>query len=127
MQIENEEQAAYLSDIRIGKWPMAAMLFVATDPDVMYTVLHSRSIGPAWNTAQYRNPNMDQLLDQGRVELDQTKRATIYAQAQMLVAQEVPYIPYYNIQNAHIVNARFRDFQYDTQGFWRLYDTWAAS
>jgi len=127
MQIQDEEQAAILDDIRRGKWPMSTMLFAATDPDVLYTILHSKSIGTAWNTSKYSNPQMDALLDQGRTELDQTKRADIYAQAQKLVVQDVPYIPFYNIKNPYIVNARVHNFGYDTQAFWVLYDTWVSS
>ncbi len=127
MQIQDEEQAAILDDIRRGKWPMSTMLFAATDPDVMYTVLDSKSIGAAWNTARYNNPQMDSLLDQGRTELDQTKRANIYAQAQKLVAQDVPYIPFYNIKNPYLVNARVHNFGYDIQAFWVVYDTWMTS
>jgi peptide/nickel transport system substrate-binding protein len=127
LKIETEEQAAILADIRKGKWPMATMLFAATDPDVTYTVLYSKSIGSAWNTARYSNPEMDTLLDQGRTELDQTKRAAIYDKVQKIVAQDVPYIPYYNIKNPYIVNARVHNFGYDIQAFWVLYDTWVTS
>ena len=127
MQIQDEEQAAILDDIRRGKWPMSTMLFAASDPDVMYTVLYSKSIGTAWNTARYSNPQMDSLLDQGRTELDQTKRANIYAQAEKLVAQDVPYIPYYNIKNPYLVNARVHNFGYDIQAFWVVYDTWVTT
>lgn len=127
MQIQGEEQAAFLDDIRRGKWPMATMLFAATDPDVMYTVLDSQSIGSAWNTARYNSPDMDQMLEQGRTTLDQTKRADIYAKAQKLMDQDVPYVPYYNIQNAYIVNSRVHNFGYDVQAFWVVYDAWVSS
>jgi hypothetical protein len=46
---------------------------------------------------------------------------------QKLVAQDVPYIPYYNIKNPYIVNARVHNFGYDIQAFWVLYDTWVTS
>jgi peptide/nickel transport system substrate-binding protein len=127
LKIETEEQAAILADIRKGKWPMATMLFAATDPDVTYTILYSKSIGSAWNTSRYSNAEMDTLLEQGRAELDQTKRAAIYDKVQKLVAQDVPYIPYYNIKNPYIVNARVHNFGYDIQAFWVLYDTWVTS
>ncbi len=127
MQIQDEEQAAILDDIRRGKWPMSTMLFAATDPDVMYTVLNSKSIDTAWNTARYNNSQMDSLLDQGRTELDQTKRGNIYAEAQKLVAQDLPYIPFYNIKNPYLVNSRVHNFGYDIQAFWVVYDTWVSS
>ncbi len=127
MQIQGEEQAAFLDDIRRGKWAMATMLFAATDPEVMYTVLDSQSIGTAWNTARYNSSEMDHLLEQGRTTLDQTKRADVYAKAQKLMDQDVPYVPFYNIQNAYIVNSRVHNFGYDIQAFWVVYDAWVSS
>jgi ABC-type transport system substrate-binding protein len=127
MEIQHEEQAAYLSDLRAGKWPMAGMLFVATDPDVLYTVLSSESIGPAWNTAFYRNSKADALLRQGRATTDDAKRAKIYQQIEQIVAKNVPYVPYYNISNPFIVTAKAKQFKVDRQGFWDLYDTYKTS
>lgn len=126
MKIESEEQAAYLDDLRRGKWPLAGMLFAATDPDVLFTVLHSSSIGPAWNTARYENPELDSLLEQARRTADSEQRAALYEQVQMLVAEEVPYIPYYNIENAYATSAAVRNLKVDVQAFWDLYDTWLA-
>jgi peptide/nickel transport system substrate-binding protein len=126
MTIEGEEQAAFLQHLREGKWNMGGMLFVATDPDVMYTVLHSSSIDTAWNTARYNNPQMDQLLDEGRTTLDPTKRAQIYEEAQKLVLQDNPYIPYYIIQNPYILNARVQGFKTDIQAFLDFYDAWVT-
>jgi peptide/nickel transport system substrate-binding protein len=127
MEIQHEEQAAYLADLRAGKWPMAGMLFVATDPDVLYTVLDSASIGPAWNTAFYRSKKVDDLLTKGRSTTDDAKRAKIYEQIQQIVAKDLPYIPYYNISNPFIVTAKAKDFKVDRQGFWDLYDTYLTS
>jgi len=38
----------------------------------------------------------------------------------------MPYVPFYNIQNAYIVNGRVRAFGVDTQAFWDLYNTWVS-
>jgi len=124
MNIQREEQAAYLADLRAGKWSMAGMLFVATDPDVLYTVLHSSSIGPAWNTSFFRNATVDRLLVQGRNTTNDAERQKIYLRVQAIVATEFPYIPYYNIANPFIVTARTQAFKTDRQGFWDIYDTW---
>jgi peptide/nickel transport system substrate-binding protein len=124
MNIQREEQAAYLADLRAGKWSMAGMLFVATDPDVLYTVLHSSSIGPAWNTSFFRNATVDRLLVQGRRTTNDAERRRIYLRVQQIVATQFPYIPFYNIINPFIVTARTQAFKVDRQGFWDIYDTW---
>jgi peptide/nickel transport system substrate-binding protein len=126
MEIEGEEQAAYLQHMVEGKWNMAGMLFVATDPDVLYTILHSDSIDTQWNTPRYNNPEMDALLEQGRVTLDPVARAQIYEDIQRLVLEENPYIPYYVIKNPYLLNSRVHDFRADTQAFLDFYDAWVS-
>ena len=79
VDIENQQQAAFLQSIRNGRWDASTFLFAASDPDVMYTVIHSSSIDQAWNTARYTNSPMDNLLVQARSEFDPAKRAALYA------------------------------------------------
>jgi peptide/nickel transport system substrate-binding protein len=122
--IENEEQAAYLADLRAGKWEMAGMLFPATDPDVLYVIGASASIDAAWNTARYNNPEVDALLNEGRTTLDQEQRAEIYHQIQQTFLEDMPYIPFYQIEEPFIVLSQFKDVKTDAQGFFDFYDTY---
>jgi len=124
MTIEIEDQAAYLADLRAGKWHIASMLFAATDPDVLYTVAHSASIDAAWNTARYNNPEVDALLLQGRTTLDQEARAAIYNQVQEILLNDMPYIPFYQIELAFIHGANVQGFRTDAQGFFDFYETY---
>ncbi len=125
-QIEVQQQAAYLASIRAGRWHLATFLFAASDPDVMYTVLHSTSIDQAWNTARYNSPAMDSLLVKAREEFDSQKRADLLAQAQKLALTDLPYLPLFNISNPFILSSRVLGFRRDTQGFYDLYDTWVS-
>jgi len=126
MAIENEEQAAFLADLRAGKWEFGGMLFAATDPDVLYVIAHSSSIDAAWNTARYNNPEVDALLEQGRVTLDQEARADIYEQVQQLMLEDMPYIPFYQIEQAFLMSSRVQNFRTDEQGFFDFYDTYLS-
>lgn len=124
--VETEDQAAYLADIRAGKWEIASMLFAATDPDVLNTVANSASIDAAWNTARYNNPEVDALLAEGRTTLDQAARAEIYQQVQEILLNDMPYIPFYQIDLAFILSSRVQGFRTDAQGFFDFYETWFA-
>ena len=124
--IQSEAVAAYLEDIRAGKWQLADFLFAASDPDVLFTILHSSSIGAAWNTARYKNAKMDKLLLQARQALNSKKRAGLYAQIQKQVMTDLPYVPYYNITQPFILNTRIEGLTIDTQGFYDIYNAWAT-
>jgi peptide/nickel transport system substrate-binding protein len=123
---ENEEQAAYLADMRAGKWNLAGMLFAATDPDVLTQIVASDSIDAAWNTARYSNPEVDTLLDEARVTLDQDARASLYHEIQQTLLEDMPYAPFYVIQNPYIVNARVQNFKSDSQAFLDFYDAYVV-
>jgi peptide/nickel transport system substrate-binding protein len=124
--IQPEAVAAYLEDIRGGKWHFADFLFAASDPDVLYTILHSSSIGAAWNTSRYRNARLDSLLLQARQALTSSRRVALYKQIQELVMRQLPYVPYYNITQPFILNSRVRDLTIDGQGFYDIYNAWVS-
>jgi len=49
----------------------------------------------------YANPKMDDLLERGRTEIDPVKRKAVYAEAERLVAEDLPVLPCFcsNIHN----------------------------
>jgi peptide/nickel transport system substrate-binding protein len=124
LKLSSKEQAAVLADLQGAKAPFTDMLFAATDPDVMYTVLATDSIGKAWNGAAYSNPEMDDLLTKGRAETDPAARAALYEQAQQLVARDNPYVPFYNISVPYATTARVHGLVFDGQAFWDGYSAW---
>ena len=65
------------------------------DPDD-YSIFHSSEIPTSKNPVAnnfpgWKNAQADQLLEQGRQELDQNKRKEIYAQFQTLIREDAPY------------------------------------
>ena len=65
------------------------------DPDpFLYAIGHSSlsSDKGGFNFSYYANPQLDELLDAGKVELDPDKRCQIYAEVQQIWVDEVPYI-----------------------------------
>lgn len=64
------------------------------DPDdYLYAMLHSSCWGAnGWNIAYYKNEQVDSLLDQAQVEVDVSKRTSLYMQAQKLIVEDAPWI-----------------------------------
>ncbi|KAB7578677.1 ABC transporter substrate-binding protein [Verminephrobacter eiseniae] len=65
------------------------------DPDLnTYTFFHSSNAEKkiSSNYIQYANPEMDRLLDAGRMEMDPSKRNQIYNQISQLLAKDLPYV-----------------------------------
>ena len=72
---------------------------VGSDPDV-YNRFHSGAIrakgGRGSNTAQYSNPEVDKLLEEGARTFDQARRIEIYKQVQARVREDLPYLPMFS-------------------------------
>lgn len=123
-RIEAIEQAPYLAGIRKGEWEMAGMLFVSADPDVLFIVGHSSQIERGWNTAIYRNAELDRLLEEGRTTMDQRRRFEIYTRAQEHLLRNVPYIPFYVISRAFLTTAAVNGYTLDVRAFQLFHNVW---
>ncbi|MDR7426364.1 MAG: ABC transporter substrate-binding protein [Armatimonadota bacterium] len=125
-QIVAIEQAPYLAGIRRGEWEMAGMLFVSADPDVLFIVGHSSQIERGWNTAIYRNAELDRLLEEGRVTMDPRRRFEIYTRAQEHLMRNVPYIPFYVIRRAFLTTGNLNGYVLDARAFQLFHNAWLA-
>jgi peptide/nickel transport system substrate-binding protein len=72
------------------------------DPDDYLSLLSSRGIGPTWsrNIAFYREPAVDDLLDQARRENRRPERERLYAELQQRLARDLPWVPLAHAQSA---------------------------
>lgn len=97
---EQLAQAGIRVTLRQGEWGALLTAFVRTtydgmsmiptvwqpDPDAhVYDIFHSDS---SINLGKFRDPFVDQLLDQGRTTIDRDKRIAIYQQLQRYVAEQ---------------------------------------
>ena len=67
------------------------------DPDDFYYAQHHSAGG--FNFQFYSNTEVDQLLDDARVETDQAARKALYDQAAKIIVDEASYIYLYNPDN----------------------------
>ncbi len=92
MSIQEQPATTILQNMTNGTGDMAIFNWTYGgangEPDASDTL---RSDGGS-NFNQYKNPQMDQLLDQGLNEVDPAKRKDIYDQIQQIVSDDVPFI-----------------------------------
>ncbi|WP_303802083.1 ABC transporter substrate-binding protein [Alicyclobacillus macrosporangiidus] len=96
-KIVSYDWATYLKKTDSGEHTMCLLGWSAGtwDPTTfMYTLLDSKNaVPPANNSAFYKNPAVDKLLEQALMVSDQNQRAELYKQAQELVFKDEPYVP----------------------------------
>jgi peptide/nickel transport system substrate-binding protein/oligopeptide transport system substrate-binding protein len=90
----------YQSLLEHGKLSMFRLAWRADIPDpdnVLSPLLHSAS---PTNRTFYRNPQVDQLLEQARQEFNDGRRAALYRRVERLVMDDAPWIlQYYDVFN----------------------------
>jgi peptide/nickel transport system substrate-binding protein len=102
LELRPLEFATFYSDITRGSFQMYTLRWVGgnNDPDLFESVFSSKKMPPVGsNRGHYKNPQLDALLDQARVEMDQAKRREILARVQGIVARDEPYINLWYVDN----------------------------
>ncbi len=94
VDIRSSEFQTLAADVLRGNFQMYTLQFVGvTDPDILRLVYHSQQAPPAGlNRVRYRNPDVDRLIEEAAGATGATRRRELYAQAQRLIAGDVPYI-----------------------------------
>lgn len=82
------------------------------DPD-QTSFWSSKSIPSGTNFVHYSNPQVDQLLEQGRTApgCDPTVRKTYYEQLQQILADDQPFTFLYTARSGVFINKRLQNVQ----------------
>jgi peptide/nickel transport system substrate-binding protein len=109
LDIRSFEFATFFSDITKGAYQIHSLRWIGgnQDPDIFEYVFDTASFPPKRaNRTFFSNPRVDELIKQGRTKLDQDKRKVIYAEIQRLVAEQLPYINLWYLDNVLIHTKR---------------------
>jgi peptide/nickel transport system substrate-binding protein len=118
LDIRSFESATFLADVIHGAFQMYGLRWVGgnQDPDIFY-VFHSSRFPPnGANRGHYSNPKVDTLIDQARREVAREARKKIYAELQRILADELPYIDLWYLDNVLVHNKRVRNLQLNSAG-----------
>lgn len=116
IEVRSFEFATFFSDVKKGSYQIATMQSPEiTEPDFHYWFFHSSRLPSpkdpdGSNRWRYTNPEMDRLVEAGRSELDPARRKALYAEAQRIVAEDLPIIPLWHEDNIVLSNV-------DVQGY----------
>jgi peptide/nickel transport system substrate-binding protein len=109
LELKSLEFATFYSDITRGSFQLYTQRWVGgnSDPDMFEYVFSSKKFPPdGANRGHYRNPQLDALLERGRVEMDREKRKAFLSEVQKIVAEDEPYINLWYPDNVCVHRAR---------------------
>jgi len=113
VQIKAIAWGPFLQAVRTpGLVPFFVLGWEADFPDpsnFLEVLLHSKYIGSN-NDTNYRNPDVDRLLDEATHTVDPAARLKVLQAAELLVIDDAPWVFLYHPVSYEIVSPRVRDF-----------------
>jgi peptide/nickel transport system substrate-binding protein len=120
LDIRSAEFATFFSDVTHGSFQLYCCLrWIGgnEDPDIFEYVFHSAKFPPnGANRGFYSNPQVDALIDQARREVDENKRKAFYAEVQSILAEQLPSINLWYLDNVLVHNRRVSNLQLNPAG-----------
>jgi ABC-type transport system substrate-binding protein len=119
LDIRTFEFATFFADVTHGTFQLYGLRWIGgnEDPDIFEYAFHSAKFPPnGANRGNYSNPRVDALIDQGRREIDLHVRKSIYAQVQRVLAEELPYIDLWYLDNVLVHNRRVINLRLNPAG-----------
>lgn len=119
LDIRTYEFATFYSDVQHGAFQLYSLRWIGgnEDPDIFEHVFHSKSIPPKRaNRSFYSNSKVDELIDQARLTTDQERRRELYRQIQVTVAEELPYINLWYLDNVVVHSTRVHNLHLTPSG-----------
>jgi peptide/nickel transport system substrate-binding protein len=122
VKIRQLEGATFFDKVYNGEYDAAALAWrLDNDPDI-YDTFHSSQVPPyGLNHTFYSNPTVDSLLEAGRVEFDQEKRAEIYHQVHRLIAEDQPYTFVNAVPEKRAISKRIGNVVFSDDGPFKFY------
>jgi peptide/nickel transport system substrate-binding protein len=119
LDIRSFEFATFFSDVTHGAFQMYGLRWIGgnEDPDIFEYAFHSAKFPPnGANRAFYSNPKIDALIDKARREVDPNVRKPLYAEVQRILAQDLPYINLWYLDNVLVHTRRVRNLKLNPAG-----------
>jgi len=119
LELRSLEPATLFSDIARGDFELYTLRWIGAnnDPEFYEFAFSSKRIPPmGGNRGHYRNPEVDALLDRARVESDKEKRRKLFSKVQKIIAEDLPYLSLWFMDNVSVHRKRISDVQISPTG-----------
>jgi peptide/nickel transport system substrate-binding protein len=119
LDVRTYEFGTFFADISRGAFQFYSLRWIGgnEDPDIFEYAFHSSKFTPnGANRSFYSNPKVDALIDQARSELDKEKRRQLYAQLQRILAEDLPSINLWYLDNVLVHSQRVTNLSLNPPG-----------
>lgn len=112
VKIKSYEWGTFFSDIKSNNFQLYSLRWTGvSEPDIYYYLFHSKSTPPLGaNRGYYKNSEIDELLEKGRTTYDKEIRIKIYSRIQEILADDLPYINLWYLDDVVIKSKELKGF-----------------
>lgn len=119
LDIRSFEFATFFADVQHGAFQMYGLRWIGgnEDPDIFEYAFATAKFPPnGANRGYYSNPKVDALIDKARGEIDPKVRKPLYAEVQRILAEDLPYINLWYLDNVLVHTRRVRNLKLNPAG-----------
>jgi peptide/nickel transport system substrate-binding protein len=119
LDIRSFESATFLADVTKGAYQIHSLRWIGgnQDPDIFENLFATASFAPKRaNRTFYSKLRVDELIREGRSTLDQQKRKVIYDEIQVILADDLPYINLWYLDNVLVHTNRVHKIELGPAG-----------
>jgi peptide/nickel transport system substrate-binding protein len=119
LDIRSFEFGTFFSDVTHGAFQLYGLRWIGgnEDPDIFSLCFSSSRFPPnGANRGFYSNPRVDSLIDQARREVDPRIRKPLYDELQLILANDLPYIDLWYLDNVLVHNKRVKNLKLNPAG-----------
>lgn len=120
LDLRTFEFATFYSDVVKGAFQIYTLRWVGganQDPEIFEYIYDSKSFAPRrGNRSYYSNLEVDELIEEGRAELDESKRKAIYAKIQQITMRDLPTLNLWYFDNVVVHTARVKNVRPEPAG-----------
>ena len=120
LDVRTFEFATFYSYVVKGQFQIYSLRWVGgnnEDPDIFEYAFHSQRIPPKGaNRGSYINSRLDALVDRARTETDQSRRKALYFEIQRILAEDLPYINLWYLDNVLVHTRRIKNLSLSPPG-----------
>ena len=119
LDIRSFEFATFFSDVQHGVFQMYGLRWIGgnEDPDIFEYAFDSAKFPPnGANRGYYSNHKIDELIDKARRAVDPNVRKPLYAEVQRILAEELPYIDLWYLDNVLVHTRRVKNLKMNPAG-----------
>jgi peptide/nickel transport system substrate-binding protein len=119
LDIRTFEFATFFFDVTHGAFQMYGLRWIGgnEDPDIFEYAFDSAKFPPnGANRGYYSNPKVDALIDQAKRAVDPSVRKPLYAQVQAILANDLPSIDLWYLDNVLVHTRRVKNVRLNPAG-----------